>query len=169
MTRTISIAALLVLVGCGPEPDSPTQIGKRKDRYGYHVRAGVPAQRVPGGLGFVITADGQGGYQITWTTTVADSGKHTFIAEVTSDGAFDPSSVVPMSGREHVQVLDGARRLWVTSQPGSDHPDGFAFVSSEPIYVMVLVDGGQRFIFFTGAETGRLMMSNYSPVAFTSP
>ncbi|HEX9103493.1 MAG TPA: DUF3261 domain-containing protein, partial [Polyangia bacterium] len=58
---------LVVAAGCssGPPPDSPVHLGARAE-LGYHVRAGA-ASEVPGDqVGFVVTANGLGGYRIAW-------------------------------------------------------------------------------------------------------
>ena len=86
-----------------------------------------------------------------------------------SDGTIDPTSVVPFSGREQIDLRGGGSELDFSSVPGAA-ADGVDFVpSTDPIYVDLRVDGAPASIYFTGADTSRLYLSDLNPVAFTSP
>jgi hypothetical protein len=167
---TLPLAASLFAVGCshdgGPRPDSAVPLGARGE-LGYHLRAGAASEVPSDAVGFVVTANGQGGYRIAWVAF--DGQTQTFSGSVTSDGSIDPTSVVPYSGREQIEVHADGSEIDFSSVPGSS-PDGVDFVpSADPIYVDLRVDGAPAQIYFTGAETSRLYASELDPVAFTSP
>ena len=165
---TTTLPLLLAIGGCGHarDPDSAVRLGGR-GTLGYHVRAGA-ASEIPGdAVGFVVTANGQGGYRIAWVAV--DGSTSTFSGTADSDGAIDPASVAPLSGREHITLDSNGTTLEFSSVPGSA-ADGVDFVpATDPIYVDLRIDGAPADIFFTGAETSRLYRSDYNPVAFTSP
>ncbi len=136
---------------------------------GYRVAANASAELPAGDLGFVITANGQGGYRVTWSDTYGSSA--TFTGSITTDGYFDASQVHGYSGAENIALSADASTITFGSTPGSD-VDGVDLVSStDPIYLDLRVDGAQSGfgIYFTGAESGALLTSDYDPVAFTSP
>src|SRR5207245_8013245 len=136
---------------------------------GYHVSACSSSQLPDGALGFVITANGQGGYRVTWSDTYG-SAAH-FSGTITTDGYFDRSQVAGYSGAENILLSDGDRVISFASTPGS-YVDGVDLVSStDPIYLDVNVDGQRSGfgVYFTGAQTHALINSAYVPVAFTSP
>jgi hypothetical protein len=166
---TVPLLATLFTVGCARQhdaPDSPVPLGVRGE-LGYHVRAGA-ASEVPGDeVGFVVTANGQGGYRIAWVAV--DGSISAFSGSVASDGVIDPASVTPLSGREDITLAADRRSLDFSSVPSSA-PDGVDLVpSADPIYVDLRIDGAPAQIYFTGADTSRLYLSQYNPVAFTSP
>jgi hypothetical protein len=166
MRRLTSLLALLALAGCGPAPDSPNRLGLR-GMLGYHVRANAATAIPASDIGFAVTANGQGGYRIAWAAFVGSAS--TFSGSVTSDGVFDLNQIAGLSGREQITVTTDGREIDFSSVP-NDQPDGVDFVpSADPIYVDLLVDGGSGLVFFTGADTGRVLQSSYDPVAFTSP
>jgi hypothetical protein len=168
--RSLALLALplVVAAGCssGPPPDSPVHLGARR-QLGYHVRAGA-ASEVPGDeLGFVVTANGLGGYRIAWVALAGST--RTFSGSVEADGAIDPATVAPLSGREQIVVRADGSGVDFSSVP-EDSADGVDLVpSTDPIYVDLRIDGAPAAIFFTGADTSRLVQSAYDPVAFTSP
>lgn len=133
---------------------------------GYHVLANGSAALPDGDLGFVVTANGGGGYRITWSDTLGSAAD--FSGTITTDGYFQ--SVQPYSGEEYIDTPDSST-VTFESQPGT-YVDGVDVVSStDPIYVDLLVDGSHYgfSIYFTGGETGTLQTAAYNPVAFTSP
>ncbi len=160
--------ACFALVGCssGPPPDAAERLGLR-GMLGYHLRAGA-ASEVPGDqVGFVITANGQGGYRLAWVALAGNVS--TFSGTIDSDGTFDPASTLPLSGRETITVSSDGRQLTFASVPSSV-ADGVDIVpSADPIYVDARIDGAPASIFFTGADSSRLRVSDFDPVAFTSP
>jgi hypothetical protein len=168
LTITLPLVASLFVVGCAHDatPDSPVHLGALGEP-GYHVRAGA-ASEVPGDeVGFVVTANGEGGYRIAWVAV--DGSVSTFSGSVSSDGVIDPASIVPFSGREDISLSGDHRTIDFSSVPSSA-ADGLDFVpSADPIYVDLRIDGAAAQIFFTGADTSRLYLSQYNPVAFTSP
>ena len=147
-----------------PAPSSSTP--------GYHVLANA-ATSIPGGdIGFLVTANGQGGYRITYTDTLGSAAY--FHGSVFTDGEFESYS--NFHGLRYLTPSDSGptgrpSRLDFSSQAFSS-VDGLDLVSStDPIYVDLLINGttaGVR-IFFTDAETGLVSVSAINPVSFTSP
>ena len=168
--RSLALLALpfVVAAGCssGPPPDSPVHLGARHE-LGYHVRAGAASEVPADELGFVVTANGLGGYRIAWVALAGSTS--TFSGSVESDGVIDPATVAPLSGREQIVVRADGSGIDFSSVPQAS-ADGVDFVpSADPIYVDLRIDGAPAAVFFTGADTSRLMQSAYDPVAFTSP
>jgi hypothetical protein len=164
----LALASLAIAAGCssGPPPDAAVRLGAR-GVLGYHVRAGA-ASEVPGdAVGFVITANGQGGFRLAWVAL--DGNASVFDATIDTDGTFDAASTVPLSGRETITATLDGQTLTASSVPGSA-PDGLDFVPSvDPVYVDARIDGVPADIYFTGGDTSRLRVTNLNPVAFTSP
>jgi hypothetical protein len=136
---------------------------------GYHVRAGAAAALPDGDLGYVVTANGQGGYRVTWTDTWGSAAR--FSGTITTDGYFDPSQLQHFSGGEHLYLSDDLRTVYFDSVPGTVL-DGVDVVSStDPIYLDAAVDGSRSGfgLYFTGADTGQVLAAQYNPLAFTSP
>lgn len=136
---------------------------------GYRVEANASAELPAGDLGFVITANGQGGYRVTWTDTYGSAA--TFTGTIWTDGYFDPSQLYGYSGAEDIQLSADQSTITFGSTPGS-YVDGVDMVSStDPIYLDLQVDSARSGfgIYFTGGESGALLTSDYNPVAFTSP
>jgi hypothetical protein len=166
--RLLLILPIGLLAACssGPPPDSPEHLGARA-LLGYHLRAGAASEVPANEVGFVVTANGLGGYRIAWVAV--DGSASVFSGSASSDGTIDPASVAALSGREDVTLSADHRELDFSSVAGSA-ADGVDFVpSSDPIYVDLRIDGAPAGIFFTGADTSRLYQSAYDPVAFTSP
>jgi hypothetical protein len=166
--RLLLILPFALLAACsrGPAPDSPVHLGARA-MVGYHVRAGAASEVPANEVGFVVTANGLGGYRIAWVAF--DGSASTFSGTASSDGAIDPASIAPLSGREDVTLSADHAELDFSSVAGSA-ADGVDFVpSSDPIYVDLRIDGAPANVYFTGADTSRLFLSDFNPVAFTSP
>lgn len=166
MSRLLPTLVLLALAGCGPAPDSPVRLGAR-GMLGYHVRANASSALPANEIGFVVTANGVGGYRLAWAAFIGSAS--TFSGSIFTDGTFDPRQLIGLSGREQIALTTDYREIDFSSVP-NDQPDGVDFVpSTDPIYVDLRIDGGTAHIFFTGADTGRVYRSPYDPVAFTSP
>jgi hypothetical protein len=151
-----------------PQLDAPRPLGLQS-MLGYRVAAGASAELPAGDIGFVVTANGQGGYRLTWSDTYGSAAN--FQGLITTDGQFDPSQVRGYSGAEALTIGADYRSISFSSTPGAA-VDGVDLVSStDPIYFDLYVDGARTgfSIYFTGAETGTLVSSAYNPVAFTSP
>src|SRR4051794_31389045 len=136
---------------------------------GYRVESGAAAELPAGDLGFVITANGQGGYRVTWSDTYGSAAA--FTGYITTDGYFDPYQVRGYSGAENIELSADQGMITFGSTPGS-YVDGVDLVSStDPIYLDLRVDGERTGfgVYFTGAESGAQLSSDYNPVAFTSP
>jgi hypothetical protein len=136
---------------------------------GYHVLAGAASELPAGDLGFVVTANGNGGYRLTWSDTQGSLAR--FSGTITCDTTFDPAQLKPYSGAENLALSADDTTITFDSQPGAN-VDGVDLVSqSDPIYVDLLVDGSRSgfSIYFTGARSSLLLNSGYDPVAFTSP
>jgi hypothetical protein len=164
----LALAPLVIATGCasGPPPDGAVRLGAR-GVLGYHLRAGA-ASEVPGdAVGFVITANGVGGYRLAWVAL--DGNASTFSATIETDGTFDPASTLPLSGYETITASADGQTLTAASIPTS-LPDGVDFVPSlDPVYIDARIDGAPADIYFTGADTSRLRVTALDPVAFTSP
>jgi hypothetical protein len=149
-----------------PVPDAPDYLGLQA-MLGYHVAAGASAAIPDGDLGYIVTANGQGGYRVSWTDTWNSAAR--FSGAISTDGYFLQYS--QLSGYENVSTSADGRTLYFDSVPGSVL-DGLDVVSStDPIYVDASVDGSRSGfgIYFTGADSGRSLSSAYDPVSFTSP
>jgi hypothetical protein len=137
---------------------------------GYRVLAGA-ATSIPGGeIGYLVTANGQGGYRVTWTDTINSPAQ--FSGTITVDGTIDKNAAQThgFSGQETL-VFSGDNQITFTSIPGND-VDGVDLVSStDPIYLDAKINGSHVGvnIFFTGATTRAVNESAQNPVAFTSP
>lgn len=166
MTRLACLAPLLLLVGCGSPADSARHLGQL-GMLGYHVAAGAASEVPASDEGFVVTANGQGGYRVAWVSFAGN--QRVFSAHITCDTTFDPTSVAGFSGREQIAIAADASAIDAQSVVDGN-PDGVDFVSqTDPIYVDLRIDGGPAHVYFTGADTGRLLLSSFDPVAFTSP
>jgi hypothetical protein len=151
-----------------PAIDAPRPLGAQ-GMLGYRVLADGSATLPAGDIGFLVTANGNGGYQIAWTDT-AGSAAH-FSGTLTTDGTFDASQTTHYSGYENVTVSPDLRTISFDSTPGSA-VDGVATVSStDPVYLDAYVDGVPTGfdIVFVGADSRQSISSSYNPVAFTSP
>ncbi len=165
----LSFLALLLAAGCHPSPGSePVVVLGARGLSGYHVLAGANTA-IPGGdIGYLVTANGQGGYALYWTDTAGSPA--VFTGTVTTDRGFDPNGTTKVDGSENV-VFTAVDRIDFSGVPGSGL-QGIQFVSqTDPVYFDLLVDQShQSFgIYFTGAHSGLVEDSFYNPVAFTSP
>lgn len=164
--RLIPFVALLLVTGCGPAPDAARRLGLR-GMLGYHVRAGAASEVPANDVGFVVTANGVGGYRVAWVAFTGS--RSTYSGSVTTDGRFDANQIAGLSGRETITVTTDLREIDFSSV-ADGYADGVDFVpSTDPIYLDVRIDGGLAHCYFTGADTGRVLLSAYDPVAFTSP
>jgi hypothetical protein len=136
---------------------------------GYRVRANAASELPANDRGFIITANGNGGYRVTWSDFSGSLAQYS--GTISTDGQFDPTQLSDFSGNENVALAADGRSFTFDSTPGSAL-DGVDMVSStDPIYLDAMVDGSHVGfdIFFTGAESSLLLTSGYDPVAFTSP
>jgi len=163
------LLALLCAAGCHVSPDGEPSgpLGARA-LSGYHILANANTS-IPGGdIGFLVTANGQGGYAIYWTDTAGSPAF--FSGTATTDRGFDPNNTVKVSGTEDA-TFTATDRIDFSGVPGASL-QGVQFVSqTDPVYFDLTVDQShQGFgIFFTGARSGLVQDSFYNPVAFTSP
>ena len=134
---------------------------------GYHVLA-QGSTGIPGGdIGFLVTANGQGGYRVSFTDT--EGSPANFNGTITCDTTFDPTQLSPFGGAN--AELTAPNRIDFNGVPGASL-EGVDMVSqTDPIYFSGFIDGSANVdIFFTGAHTGVIQTSAYNaPVAFTSP
>ncbi len=151
-----------------PALDAARPLGVQQ-MLGYRVQANASSELPAGDLGFVVTANGAGGYRVTWSDTYGSAAS--FTGTITTDGYFDPAQLHGYSGAENIALSADEGTITFSSTPGS-YVDGVDLVSStDPIYLDLQVDGARSGfgIYFTGAESGALLTSDYNPVAFTSP
>jgi hypothetical protein len=154
--------------GTGPVLDAPRPLGLAQV-LGYRVAANSSAVLPSGDLGYVITADGVGGYRVVWSDTYGSAA--VFSGSITTDGSFDFSQLRGYSGAEDITLSADGGTITFSSVPGANL-DGVDLVSStDPIYVDLRVDGARSGfgIYFTGGESFAQLSSDYNPVAFTSP
>ncbi|HEX4457390.1 MAG TPA: hypothetical protein VIA18_05445 [Polyangia bacterium] len=179
--KSLSLVTLLGLgvTGCFVAPDhgghggdgggDPARPLGAQNLPGYRVRADAASELPANDRGFIITANGNGGYRVTWSDFSGSSSAYT--GTISTDGQFDPTQLLPFSGREQLTLAADNRSFTFDSTPGGGL-DGVDLVSStDPIYLDAMVDGSHVGfgIFFTGAESSLLQSSDYDPVAFTSP
>jgi hypothetical protein len=159
---------LFVVSGCHVQDNSEPAVALgNRGLTGYHVRAGADTAIPDGDIGYLITANGQGGYRLTFIDTAGSAA--VFQGTITTDNAFDPNGTQKFSGAEDVTFTAGDR-IDFSGVPGASI-EGVDFSSPDPIYIDVTVDGShQGFgIFFTGARSGLVQEASFDPVAFTSP
>ena len=136
---------------------------------GYRVRANAASELPANDRGFIVTANGNGGYRVTWSDFSGSTSQ--FSGTISTDGQFDPTQLLPFSGNENLTLARDNSSFTFESTPGGAL-DGVDMVSStDPIYLDAMVDGSHVGfgIFFTGAESSLLQSSDFDPVAFTSP
>jgi hypothetical protein len=134
---------------------------------GYSILPNATAALPAGDLGFIVTANGQGGYRIAWSDTQGSSAY--FHGSIFTGGQFLSSNPIPGAKLDYLTPTQG--RVDFSSQPGSAL-DGVDVVSStDPIYVDLMINGSTNgvAIYFTQSQTAQLSMSQIDPVAFTSP
>jgi hypothetical protein len=160
---------VLCIAGCHVSPDNePSAILGARAMSGYHVLANGDTSIPSGDIGYLVTANGQGGYALYWTDTAGSPAF--FQGSVTTDRGFDPNSTVTVDGSENV-TFTAADRIDFSGTPGS-RVQGVQFVSqTDPVYFDLTVDQSRQGfgIYFTGAHSRLVQDSFYNPVAFTSP
>ena len=133
---------------------------------GYRVAANASVTMPDGDLGFLVTANGAGGYRVAWTDTQGTPAL--FSGTLTTDGSFDYSQL-GVVGAPSVEET-ASNRIDFSSRPGAAI-DGIDLVSSsDPIYLTAYVDGRMDgfSIYFDDPAAGP-SVSNYDPVSFSSP
>jgi hypothetical protein len=148
--------------------DAPERLGLEA-MLGYHVRANASAGLPDGDLGFIVTANGQGGYRLSWSDTLASTAH--FSGSAHTDGVFDLRQLQGATGYENLTVSSDNSTVYFDSVPGASL-DGVDLVpSNDPLYLDLEVNGSHQgfSIYFTGADSGQLLTSAYDPVAVTSP
>lgn len=152
----------------GPVADAARPLGLQQVM-GYPVAANASAVLPDGDLGYVVTANGAGGYRVVWSDTYGSPA--VFSGQATTDGSFDPAQLQGFSGAEDITLSADGGTITFSSVPGANL-DGVDLVSStDPIYLDLRVDGARDGfgIYFTGGESGAQRSSDFNPVAFTSP
>ncbi|HEY2749008.1 MAG TPA: hypothetical protein VGL86_30515, partial [Polyangia bacterium] len=101
--------------GGGPPLDTPHPLGTA-GVMGYRVAANASAVLPGNERGFVITADGAGGYRVAWSDL---PGSHSlFSGTITTDGTFDAAQLRGLSGAEDISLSNDGRSLAFSSAPG---------------------------------------------------
>jgi hypothetical protein len=158
-----------LIAGCHVSPDSEPAVALgAQGLTGYHVLANADTSIPAGDIGYLVTANGQGGYALYWTDTAGSPAF--FQGTLTTDRGFDPNSTVKVAGTEDV-TFTATDRIDFSGTPGSS-VQGVQFVSlTDPVYFDLTVEQShQGFgIYFTGARSRLVQDSFYNPVAFTSP
>src|SRR5947208_12853788 len=92
---------LVLIAGCHVSPDNePSVILGARGLSGYHVLANADTSIPAGDIGYLVTANGGGGYALYWTDTAGSAAF--FQGSVTTDRGFDPNSTVKVDGSEDV-------------------------------------------------------------------
>ena len=163
----LAYLSFLLLAGCHVQSSEPVYALGAQALSGYRLLAGANTSMPAGDLGFLITANGQGGYSLHWTDTAGSLAQ--FSGSVTTDLGFDPNATVKYGGSDVTFTSD--KRVDLSGAPGADLM-GMEFVAqSDPVYYDLYVEGSRQGfgIYFTGAHTQEVQSSDYDPVAFTSP
>jgi hypothetical protein len=167
--RLTTLFALLLVSGCYVSSTSePASLLGQQGLSGYHISANANTSIPDGDIGYLVTANGAGGYALYWIDTAGSAA--VFSGSITTDVGFDPNSTVKTSGTENVEFTT-VKRIDFSGVPGASL-QGVEFVSqTDPVYFDLAVDGSRQGfgIFFTGARSGLVQESLYDPVAFTSP
>ncbi len=171
MKSLLACAPLALLVaGCGHPVEHSGPLGLL-GLPGYHVRAGASTQIPTNDVGFAVTANGRGGFGVGFASF--QGAPQTFTVTLTCDSTFDPQQTTSVSGYETVTISADNRTIQVSGVPGDlplGGPEGIEVVPlTDPMYLTADIDGAAAHIYFTGAETGLVVISAYDPVAFTSP
>lgn len=126
-----------------------------------HVRANASVTVPFGEVGFVVTANGRGGYRVTWVDT-AGAGRR-YHGSIYDDGSF---TQILHEGMQYA-VAD-AGRLDFESAPGAGQSGYVDFVSSvDPIVVDVLDGESDGTIYYV--DGNGVTRSVPTPATFTSP
>ncbi len=171
MTRHLApLFALSLLAGCvvhtGPGGQSEPVVSLGPSAApGYHVLANGSTV-IPGGdIGYAFTANGGGGYQVSFTDTLGSAS--VFSGSLTTDGTF---SQLLVTGEVAIQQT-APNELDFSGVPGSTLFSFSAVSSTDPVYLSANIDGSGSdvAIYFTGASTALVQTAAFNPVAFTSP
>jgi hypothetical protein len=128
-----------------------------------HVAAGAPVTVPDGQYGFVVTANGRGGYRVAWVD--AAGAQLRFHGSLFTDGEF--SQIVPTNMR-YARLDPSGGRLDFESQPGAGQLGTVDVVSStDPIVVDVLAGASDGLIYY--ADPSGAQRTIATPAAFTSP
>jgi hypothetical protein len=161
---------VFLVAGCHSDPGSePVFALGQRALSGYHVSAGAATSIPDGDIGYLITANGQNGYRLTFIDTAGSPA--VFEGTITTDQSFDPNGTSKYSGAENV-TFTADNRIDFSGVPGASIEGlDFSVLTSDPIYLDLTVDGShQGFgIFFTGARSSLVQESAFDPVAFISP
>ncbi len=158
-----------IVVQPGPGPVvtcSPPTFGNSTASYPQvNVYPGLSTSIPAGDIGYLVTANGQGGYRLAWTDTL--NSPACFSGIITVQGTV--SQVSGLSGQETLQQ-SGANQLRFASAPGAN-VDGIDFVAStDPAYFDLFLDGSLSVnIYYTDTATQQVTTAPANPVAFTSP
>jgi hypothetical protein len=126
-----------------------------------HVLANASIAVPAGQVGFAVTADGQGGYRVTWVDTAGANRR--YHGSIFDDGTF---SQITSIGMQYASANGG--RLDFESAPGAGQEGYVDFVSSvDPIVVDALVGASGGAIFFV--DGSGLTRAVATPATLTSP
>ncbi|HZS40633.1 MAG TPA: hypothetical protein VFF06_27560 [Polyangia bacterium] len=161
----LAALAATALAGCGRH--EPSVILGASQVPGYHLLANVGTEIPAGDIGYLVTANGQGGYRVAFVDTEGSAAR--FSGSITTDVAFDPTQTFKINGAESV-VATSTNRIDFAGVPGATVEGVDCVAQTDPIYIDVQLEGSRGVnIYFTGAHSGIIETSFYNPVAFTSP
>lgn len=142
-------------------------LGPTGNAAGYHGKANASSALPGGAVGYVVTANGGGGFRIFWADTVSSGA--TFTGSITTDGQFNPPQTV-QTGQFTLTRISANQYTW-SAIPGAQVQGLDVVSSTEPVYIDGQINGTEQgvAIYFTGATSGLEQTSGVNPVAFTSP
>jgi len=163
---------MLAATGCiviAPDPNPPqcnlpTQAASTASFQSFPILAGGVASIQAGDYGFVVTANGQGGYRVAYSD---QAGLATcFSGILRADQGFDPAQTRRLGGAVISSSVDNLE-IRFASAPGAA-VDGVDVVSqTDPLFVEAFVNGGTSGVqIFTVDKSNQLTVVNGGRGAF---
>ena len=168
MRPLLLVAVVASLAGCHGRTCAPPTFASSSANYPLvHVQANGTSGLPAGDIGYIVTANGQGGYRFAWTDTLDTAA--CFSGIITVQGTLDTAQTHGLSGAEELR-FSNAGQLRFASVPGSAL-DGVDLVSSsESVYLDAYIDGSLSVnIYFADPASGVIGTTGVNPVAFQSP
>jgi len=163
--RGFGLMVAVALGGCGIH--EPSVILGAAAVPGYHVRQNAGTEIPAGDIGYLVTANGRGGFTVAFVDTAGSPAR--FTGSISTDQSFDPNQTFKLNGAESV-IATSANRIDFSGVPGATVEGVTLVAQSDPIYLDAQIEGSRQVaIFFTGAHSGVVETSFYNPAAFTSP
>jgi hypothetical protein len=161
----LAVAVAVDLAGPGADGGATTTLGSGRarpaDQSPLHVQAGADVTVPAGQYGFIVTANGAGGYRVGWVDA-AGAGLR-YHGSIFVHGAFSQISSTGMN-----YATASGERLDFESQPGAGTLGYVDFVASnDPVTVDVLAGAQNGTLYYTDGNS--LTQTAPTPATFTSP